>query len=303
MRKKILAIGYHVAIPVEKIPSIIRLQFDAPAERSEVAYMSLRWIILFALLGTACAQQNWTMLTSNLSMYSNETKYDSFGSPGLIKAKNGTLLSFYREGASHIGGRGTWQLRSSTNNGTSWTAYSGTSYCAAGDPAGCLFAGPGSTTIDVRQVAGGVMADGSIGVVILYYDASKDLGGGHFTVGYNCAWLEFSRSTDNGASWSAPQMLNTSSGSTCAYHSTNPTGSCFYGYSYGPAIVTPNGIAVVLLQFNTSGSFPGNNKLWLLWTHDNGQTWGVAPDSTHPGWTQTRLGVSQSLAETSTKSA
>lgn len=214
-------------------------------------------------------------------MISNPSKYDSFGSPGLIRAANGNLLWFYREGAIHINERGTWNLRVSTNKGDTWNSYTGANYCQTGDSIGCIFSGPLGADVDVRQIAGGVAPDGTITILLLYFRYSL------FAINdYRAPFLMTSRSMDNGGSWSIPTPINDRTGNTtCVYNNGNPTGSCYWAYTYGQLIYTPKGLAIVTEEMNQSGMYPLRNSLYLIWSYDNGITWGVTTDAAHPGYT------------------
>lgn len=238
----------------------------------------MRFLTIVMILMTAVSAQMTVSVTPPI-MVSNSSKYDSFGVPGLIKANNGNLLWFYREGTTHANERGPWLLRISTNNGKSWIPYSGANYCAPTDPPGCVFAGPVGLENDLRNIAGGVAPDGSIIVLLLYMRWSYFLANN-----YQAPFLMTSRSTDNGASWSAPTMIN-KDGNTCDYNAGIPVGTCYWAYAYGQLIATPNGLAIVTEEMNHTGSYPLKDSLYLIWSYDNGITWGVTVDGTHPGYT------------------
>ncbi len=108
--------------------------------------------------------------------------YDAFGVTGLLP--NGTLFHAYREGTGHVTGNGLIRMRTSTDNGATWSS------------ATTIFSESG---IDLRNVAGGVTPTGRI---VLFF--------ARFEIGV--AWLSnvYAYSDDNGSSWSSPATLSQS---------------------------------------------------------------------------------------------
>ena len=77
-------------------------------------------LLLTVLLAASAANAQWTFSPSGTAtqFVDSGNVYDSF--PVLIKASNGTILSFYRKGTSQVSDRGVIMLQSSTNNGATW---------------------------------------------------------------------------------------------------------------------------------------------------------------------------------------
>ena len=235
--------------------------------RSHVSDLLMKRLLLILALSAGCLAQTITISQAPV-ITPNPAKYESVGVPGLIRTNSGKLLSFYRQGTQHTGERGVQMLRTSADDGLTWTPYSGANFCLASDSTGCIFAD--TSPIDVNLIAGGLMPDGSISVCVAYYDYTLNIG----ATGYLSHSARCSRSMDDGASWSAPAVL---------MEGSHPLHAIPYG---GIVNGANSSVAIVMLRLNDVGFFPGSDALKLMWSYDNGQTWGVTLDATRPGFTQ-----------------
>ena len=215
-------------------------------------FRSNKWRLLFVsvpLLTLPFPAQRWIFANLGTPVRYVTSSYDAFGL--MIKANNGNILNFYREGTTHAGDRGVMMLKVSTDNGTAWTYFSGKNYCQQGDHTGCLFS---DSTYDSRNGAGGITPAGTI---VLFWNTFTS------QVGY------YSRSTDNGASWSVPARVR----------STNPSNT--YSVSYGPLVVVPKGRAKGSCSGGCiAGVFYASNNghACLVFSYDDGVTWTDAKD-------------------------
>ena len=180
----------------------------------------------------------------------------------------------------------------SGGGGTGMTCQARTDWCTPYDPTtGCLYSDliPAS---DERYVAGGVTSDGAITLVYQPYNLISYIPT-FGTENWHQHWLYSTRSTDNGVTWSRPKLLNTPDGTSCTVGFPSPTGTCFWGDTYGPLIVVPGvGVAVFSIYANgTSSPFPNLENL-LIWSYDDGATYGVGTvvgsplNTVKPGYTK-----------------
>ena len=89
--------------------------------------MALYGVLLLSALPVF--SQNKLMEKTAPLLFSTSSPYDSFGV--LMRTNSGTIINFYREGTDHTTA-GVGVIRTSTNNGSSWSYYSGTRYGSAG---------------------------------------------------------------------------------------------------------------------------------------------------------------------------
>jgi len=190
----------------------------------------------------------------------------------MMNTANGTILNFYRRGSTHAGDRGVIMLRTSTDSGATWNLFNGTNYCSGSDPAGCIFADASTNQFDSRNTSGGISYDGSTLIVFwMQYNQTGGTVGG--VLAGNSAGAFYSRSTDNGVSWSAPAALAGeywTYGQLVVVPSGSPgvTGSC----ATGCVAVTING-----------GLVPDSARQFLIFSYDNGSTWDTANQKTITG--------------------
>lgn len=89
---------------------------------------------------------------------------------------------------------------------------------------------------------------------------------------YPTTYLYLTKSTDNGASWSTPQLLNLKNDS-----------EDFYGVGPGNGIVTKNGTIMIPCYINAStGS--SSQRASFIYSTDNGRTWKRSANATSSTW-------------------
>jgi hypothetical protein len=242
-----------------------------------IASMSLYQSIFFSVLflTVPLLPQQWTFITGTPVVYSTPY-YNAFGL--MVKANNGNILNFYREGREHAGDRGVMMLRTSNDSGRTWSYFSGINYCQASDRAGCLFSDP---TYDSRNGAGGIT---STGTIILFWEKYQSTGAGS-----PAKWVYYCRSTDNGLTWSTPAEL-TSTNPVVRRGGTGNPQSMFDG-TYGQLLVVPSrggakascstGCVAVSVQDNSGYQ-------WLVFSYDDGVTWTDAKKIGNATWPKLR---------------
>src|SRR2546421_2914363 len=161
--------------------------------------------LLIGILGLdAQAFWVWNLSPGSPVVYSDGTRYDAFNVA--VRLSNGNILTFYRNGTTHASDRGVIVLRTSTDGGSTWSLFSGTNFCS-GDVAGCLFADTSANQFDSRNAAGGISVDGST-IVLIWQQYNQTAGTVAGVPAGGSAGVFFSRSTDNGVSWSTPAAIS-----------------------------------------------------------------------------------------------
>lgn len=149
--------------------------------------------------------------------------YNTFGI--LLRATDGHLLSVYREGTTHAQDKGRIVMRKS-NDGFTWSE------------SRILFEDP---ILDDRNVAGGILPSGTVVVFWNTYDFFRQ----------RSVALFYSRSSDNGETWTTPtQLLGRNN-------------------SYGPIVILPDFVAICV--GNDQGE--EGSKTYLHFSYDDGATW------------------------------
>jgi hypothetical protein len=168
--------------------------------------------------------------------------------PVLVKLADGSLGAVIRGGAPHIGRAGRLDWIRSTDGGKTWSA-----------PTVIV-----DSEWDDRIPAVGVMPDGAI--VVAWAEASTYNEKGEFDVEAGAYTPKFSISTDAGAAWSKPKLLEASFDN---------------GSPYGRIIVLADGTALMSMY-----QFP-SDATCILRSTDKGRTWGDATEL--PGHDETAL--------------
>ena len=133
----------------------------------------------------------------------------------------------------------------STNNGVTWTAPAVLNTNASTDSLGDL---------------NPEIATDNQGIWIVVWESREDLGG----IGTDSD-IFVSRSTDNGVSWKAPEVLNSNAPST--------------GSDFNPQIATDKGVNWVVMwesRENLNGTAGTDDDIFVAHSSDNGQSWSDA---------------------------
>jgi hypothetical protein len=213
-------------------------------------------LVLLAAALPARAQWSFTQTSPPERQYSS-IHYDAF--PAMVRAPNGNILNFYRDGTSHANDRGVQMLQISTNDGSTWSPFSGANYCLGTDPSGCLFGDTSANGFDSRNGAIGVTSAGTILAFWQTYNYTNGPVGG--VPAHTSAQAYFSRSTDSGNTWSPPRAL-TGYVATYGQLVVVPSGS--------PGVIGPCRIGCVasILVTDPVGAFVS-----LVFSYDDGHTW------------------------------
>lgn len=169
-------------------------------------------------------------------------KYNAFGIMGQFP--NGKLVMVYREGTSHQSDNGIIRLRTSMDEGRTWST-----------PLTIL----NETGIDLRNVGGGITPTGRLIVSYVKYVCASNI-----FLSNNYIY-----SDDEGITWSNPIEI--------------PHGADDVFSPYGGLIAIGGGKLLMSWygQHGTGGPNPYSRTSWVIISSDNGATWGNSIAAAH----------------------
>lgn len=196
-----------------------------------------------------------TFTSASNPTFSSTFRYDHVGT--LVKDLSGTVWNFWHEASQEATGIGWIQMKTSTNNGSTWT----TPVTLFSDPSStdCQ---AGTSQCDWRNQEAGITANGNI---LLSWGA-HDWGA---TAGWQAMYYAYY----NGTSWSSAIPIT-------VVPSDQTPGSWDWCSPYGATVNLPGGAIGIMAAGQTTRACPTPAPEYLLISCDNGVTLGTGTGCT-----------------------